>query len=415
MMIKKFLNDDNKDLLWNYISVAILAVCGFLMNILIVFFYDENILGVFNQSYAWYVIFSQLASLGVHSAVLKYTSEYANGDYRKCLSSALLAGVGLAVIFTALAELVLYKVSFLADAKICLCYCLLGIPLFVGNKIILGYLNGLSRLRAYAFFQSMRYILLVLIIFTLGMINAPGNYLGVVFLFEELILFISMIIKYGREMEGPSWHLLKEQILFGIKVLPSNLTAEITPKADIVCLSIMGVNNGMIGIYSLVCSFSEGYYNLYLVLRRKVDPIIAMKFSEERTINISNISGKIKNYVIYLLPVCGLIIVAIYYVFFALIGKTIYLNAYAELIILYLSIMMNGYGIAFSNMLAQIGFPEKESMINIITLAFNVCLNVIMIKYWGIMGAAVATALSYFVFSSLLYFEYKRLQKSMNN
>lgn len=407
-MIKKFINE-NIDLFWNYISVAVLGISGFMMNFLIILFYDEVILGIFNQSYAWYVIFSQIASLGIHSAVLKYSSSNLEGDSKSCFTSALIIGFVISFFITIVGELFFYYAPILESAKICLCYCLGGIPFFVINKIFLCYLNGLSRLKEYAIFQSVRYILIVVVIGAIGCSGFSGNSLGFVFVIEELILFTLFILIYRERIDTPSFQWIKKHVVFGLRVLPSNMTAEITPKADILCLSIMNVDDGMIGIYSLVSACSEGYYNLYLVLRRKIDPIISLLYETSNHINFKKINDIIKNYIRFILPLSGTIIVVTYYIFFTVINKRIYLDGLPELLVLYIAIMLNGYGISYSNMLAQMGFPGRESLINVITLIFNIILNIFLIPFWGILGAAFATAMSYFVFSILLMIMVKKI------
>lgn len=64
----KFLkvNRFNQGILCNYVSLGILALSGFAFNIIILKYYDAAALGLFNQVYAWYVVLSQVASLGIH-------------------------------------------------------------------------------------------------------------------------------------------------------------------------------------------------------------------------------------------------------------------------------------------------------------------------------------------------------------
>ena len=50
-------------LVWNYVSTLFLAAGGFLFSIIIAVFYDEEVLGVFNQIFAYYILLSQLAVL----------------------------------------------------------------------------------------------------------------------------------------------------------------------------------------------------------------------------------------------------------------------------------------------------------------------------------------------------------------
>ena len=58
------------DILWNYFSFGFLALCGLLLNLIIGTFYDETILGFFNQVTVIYIIFS-VGSAGINFSVLR--------------------------------------------------------------------------------------------------------------------------------------------------------------------------------------------------------------------------------------------------------------------------------------------------------------------------------------------------------
>ena len=51
------------------------------------------------------------------------------------------------------------------------------------------------------------------------------------------------------------------------------------------------------------------------------------------------------------------------------------------------------------NILAQTGNPMSESINNVLTVMSNFILNILFIMRWGMIGAAFATGISYFVFS----------------
>lgn len=69
-------------IIWNYGSLIILSISGFLFNCLIMSFYDAAVLGIFNQAYAWYIVLSQISVMGVHMSVGKRTAEFC-GEWDK--------------------------------------------------------------------------------------------------------------------------------------------------------------------------------------------------------------------------------------------------------------------------------------------------------------------------------------------
>jgi len=63
------------DFSWNFLSLGILAISGILINFVILSFYSVDALGIFNQTYAIFVIASQFSVLGIHFSVLKRASK----------------------------------------------------------------------------------------------------------------------------------------------------------------------------------------------------------------------------------------------------------------------------------------------------------------------------------------------------
>ena len=64
------------DIAWTMSSLAILAASGIVINLIIAGFRDASALGAFNQSYAIYIISSQIAVFGLQYSVLRYAALY---------------------------------------------------------------------------------------------------------------------------------------------------------------------------------------------------------------------------------------------------------------------------------------------------------------------------------------------------
>ena len=72
-----YLNNKLKmDLIFNLVSFDLIGLTGILFNLFIASCYSSNILGIFNQAYAVFLLLSQVFVLGVHLSVLRYIPEY---------------------------------------------------------------------------------------------------------------------------------------------------------------------------------------------------------------------------------------------------------------------------------------------------------------------------------------------------
>jgi hypothetical protein len=70
----------NTDLLWNMASFGLVAIIGIVLNIIIFKVYHTDVLGVFNQVFAIYLLLSQLAVGGVHLGVQRFVPAYIKSE-----------------------------------------------------------------------------------------------------------------------------------------------------------------------------------------------------------------------------------------------------------------------------------------------------------------------------------------------
>ena len=152
-------NNFIEGLIWNYGSVAILSASGFLINFLIVYFYDAAALGIFNRALAWYGVFSQITVWGVHMSVMRLIPEYKDNrrEREQIISSALIGVFPFSAFCVVIIEFLLpFIVTSNYNLLISMQILMPGLAFFSVNKILLNYLNGLSEMKPYAVFQSLR-------------------------------------------------------------------------------------------------------------------------------------------------------------------------------------------------------------------------------------------------------------------
>lgn len=408
-------NKFTTDVLWNLISTGVLAVSGMLFSFLIVFFYNPSVLGLFNKTYAFFIIISQITVMGIHSAVLKYTSENAN-DLKK-QNTILKTALGVVPIISSVitGAVIIFICLFSRDnaSKISMILAALALPLFSINKVILWYFNGKSFMKLYAVFQTLRPIFIVVAIILISVLKLPYVILSSCFLFSEIVVFVFGFYKILKEKALKSKFSLsiaKELFKFGFNILPGNMVLEINTKVDIICLSFILQNDYLVGIYSFAAIFAEGFYQLFIVFRRIINPKISFEYANNKNFNdfYKGIEKNTKKY-LSVLSVLGAVCVSVgYYFFCILFDKSEYLIATVPLVMLLLSIALNSRFIILGNFLSQIGAPKKESLVNIVSMLTNIVLNLLLIPFYGMLGAAVATAVSYFVFSFGLWYNSKK-------
>ena len=91
-MLKIFSFRDFKvDLIWNYISLLILAISGLALNVIISQYYEPKILGAFNQVVSIYLVAAMIGSGGINYSVLQ--SIPTNRDIKSKLNDIIFGGI----------------------------------------------------------------------------------------------------------------------------------------------------------------------------------------------------------------------------------------------------------------------------------------------------------------------------------
>ncbi len=402
---------------WNMIAFGFMAVSGILYNSIILDVYGKEVTGFFNLAFAYYASIAQLAVCGIHFSVLKYISEFHEDKEKvaKIFGSSMISTALVSFGVVAVSFAILYLISHFVHAEL-IGYLYFVIPalfFFSLNKVALNYLNGLSRMKEYAVFQSLRSVFIIVSIIIMVAFKVQGRYLALCFLISELILFAVLAIyaikTHYIELKADKYW-MKEHIRYGFKVMPGNLVLELNARMDVMILGFF-TSEGIVGIYSYMLRFAEGFYQLLVVVRRNINPDIA-RFSSKKDFDaMENLKKSLMKYSKYLVPICACLITGGAVVVVWILGKTDTLAAFFPFVIVMASITLTSKYIIFGNTLNQSGFPSQEAHLNIATLGTNILINIALIPFLGMYGAAIGTAVSYFVFSVILY---KSVKKRLN-
>jgi O-antigen/teichoic acid export membrane protein len=424
-MLKKITDSKfNLDLLWNFSSFGLIAVLGILVNVVIAKTYGNDGLGVFNQVYAIYILLSQLAVGGVHLAVQRYIPIYANRVKERStilFSSLLISGI-LSLIIISLAY-TFYWVpgALLNSAQVEESYLLtmFGLLFFSFNKVLISFHNGLRNMKAYAVFQLLRYVFLMLGIICVVYLNLGIVYLASCLAISEVLLFIICFIytlKFITLQLNFShfnrWN--KINFRFGNKALAGNFLLDVNTKVDVFVLGIF-FSDAIVGIYSFAATFAEGFMLLPVLVRNNLNPILAKLKTKSNKQFVSKI---LKQSIVKSFKFIG---------FFALLGIVFFplvffvfdinqnrLITWSVFSILVFCMGVSGGYQPLLMMLNQFGKPMQQTYLIILLFTSNLVLNLALVPLLGIAGSAIATG-SVFILQIFLqkYFAKKYLYLSI--
>lgn len=414
---KRFLPGDSvaqRGILWNMGSFIIIGISGILMNVLIGFFYNPSVLGVFNLSMSFYIVIGQVGSMGLQNAAIYYTPRQNNKNELGSLFSSFLC------------------ISFVVSLACALCFWLITDPLgkyifhsedlsdalravapalifFSLNKVLLGFINSLRCMRAFAILQGSRYLLIILFILFSSLLRAPGGILIHALLVAEVILFVIAIIFLLRQFTPrmPKYAKIRQGLAFGVKSMVGGVIGELNTKVDILVLGIF-CSDSIVGIYSFASMLAEGFFSLIGVLRNNLNPLFAQILHQKNYALLQNLKRQIKRRTLPLCVIGAICILLGFWILCMIMPSKAYSEAILPLAIILFCMTLASTNIVKGNILTQSGRPELDTIITLLSVCINAGLNFTMIPFLGMVGAAIATGVSYLFFMVSIHFFVKK-------
>jgi len=413
------------DLTWNYFSLAIMAASGILINILIASYLGPKALGIFNQIYTVYVIASQFSVLGIHYSAQVTATRYQQEPSLK--SQASWSAFIAVSIPSIVSGLIIISISDLLGEILesppvgeGIAFTTPGIIFFAFNKVLLGILNGLRMMRLFAIGQVLRYLFMMSFVLFVIYFNLSHSWLGLTFSVAEFILILFLFPATLRQLPFSktafAFRRIKHHLSFGTKGFLSGLIMEVNPRVDILMLG-MFLNDHAVGIYSFASMLAEGFYNMLIVIRNNINPLLARMLTDKSLDELLSMVHRLQSFIYPALTLLSILLLFIFKLgihFFA--QYAIFSPSWFILTILLAGITACGGYIPFGFILLQAGQPGYNTLFNVFMLGANILLNISLIPWWGIQGAAAATSISLVMSAFLLrWLARNRLSLSLPN
>jgi O-antigen/teichoic acid export membrane protein len=405
------------DSMWNMAGFGIMGIIGIVLNILIAKYYNAAVLGVFNQTYSIYILFSQFAVFGIHLSVLHNVARYRDDTalVGEILTSALVA---ISVIASLVTIVFYFSRDFFGNlldsqnVSASIIYTLPGLFLFAFNKTLLAYHNATRKMKAYAIFQTFRSLfmlatLVIIIRLNLNGVMVSGIFTGSEFLLLVMILAVSMKhMKLRISRKTASW--IRRHLRFGYRAAVGNILGDVNTRVDALMLGIFA-SDRIVGIYSFASMLAEGFNQLPIVFRTNVNPIITNYRYNRDKAELENALNKGKWLFYKLLTPMGIIAIFSFPVIIAIFGFNEELaSGWSVFTVLILGIMLSAGYLPFQMLFNQIGHPGHQTLLISLIFLTNVVLNAALIPPFGMYGAAVATAAAFV--SKVFYIKFLALR-----
>ncbi|NVB77389.1 MAG: oligosaccharide flippase family protein [Kofleriaceae bacterium] len=393
-----------RDVVWNLVPIALLGVVGLGLNFLIAKWWGAPALGVFNLVTIAYFVFAVVGAWGIQYSALRSVAE--RPDDRDHVAAtvvgALVPNIVLAAIST-LAFLALRPV-FAAlhgsdEVGQGMSWAALGLFCFAINKVLFGVVNGLRRMRAFAVYTSLRYVLIAVGVLIARAADVSRAQLGGIWTFVEatmlLVLLVELLatVRIRRCVGWTRW--ARTHLAYGARGVTATLAYEINTKLDVWMLGAAGVSTGQVGIYSLAAGLNEGATQLSVVVQNNVNPIIARSLADGRPGEVEALVKRTRRWFVPALAGACVFGAIIYpRVIPWVIGDHSFHAATWPFAILMAGLALASPYLPFSQMLLMADRPAWHTVFMLLVVAVNFIANLALIPLWGLSGAAAAMALA---------------------
>lgn len=401
-----------RDIRWNLLPVVLLGAVGLGMNFGIGAWWGASALGAFSLVTISFFTFAVLGACGLQYAVLRAVAE-AEGDRTRIASTVVGAVIpavvlaGVATVAYVLLRGVFAELQGEAVARGML-WVAPGLFCFAINKVLLGVVNGLRRMRAYAIYTSLRYVMLAVALAVARIADLDGAQLPVIWTVAEGVLLLVLVVELVATVDlsrGSGWRTeARKHLTFGVRGVGATMAAEVNSKLDVWMLgSVLPHASPLIGIYSLGSQIFEGVTQLAVVVQNNVNPIIARELAVGHPANVEDLVHRTRRWFVpAIIGVCVLGAVLYPLVIPWLLGDPAFAEGAWPFAILMLGIALASPYLPFIQILLMADRPGWHTAYAVAIVGVTTIGTLLLIPPLGLVGAAASAAASLVVSALLL-------------
>jgi O-antigen/teichoic acid export membrane protein len=391
-----------RDLVWNLVPVALLAVVGLGLKLLIgrPDWWGKAALGVFNLVTISWFAFGVLGACGLQFAVLRALAEDPRDRDRVAAVAvgALVPAVGLAAVTAVTYVLLRGVLGALQGPSVAegMAWAAPGLFCFTVNKVLLGVVNGLGRMRAFAVYTSLRYALIAAGLVLARLADLDAAQLPAIWTFSEgvlLLVLVGELIATVRVRRAAGWtRWARIHLAFGVRGVGATLAAEVSSKLDVWILGVV-VSEERVGIYALASALYEGAMQLAVALQGIVNPMLARRIAAREHAEAEALVRRTRRWFVPALAAAALAGAALYPgIVPPLVGDPDFAAGAWPFAILMVGVALASPYLPFNQVLLMAALPGWHTGYVLATTAVCLVACLALIPIWGMVGAALAAA-----------------------
>ena len=392
-----------RDVGWNLVPLALLAIVGLGLKFFIGGRWGEAALGSFNLVTIAFLAFAVLGPFGLQYSVLRAIAEGPDDRDRVAaiVVGALVPNTVLAAATTAVFLALSGPIARLVESDAVaegMAWAAPGLFCFGINKVLLCVVNGLRRMRAFAVYTSLRYLLIAVGLGLAGAWGLEADRLPAIWSFVEGTLLLVLTgelasqVSWSRRHGWLAWS--REHLGFGARGVLATLASEVNPKLDVWMVGV-AMTDAQVGIYSLASALNEGAMQLAVVLQNNLNPVIARDLAGDKRAEVEALAKRTRRWFVpALVAVCAISAASYPLIVPWLIGNATFVDGAVPFAILMAGLALASRYLPFTQILLMAGRPGWHTIYVLAIVMVHFGGNVVLIPAFGLSGAGLALATS---------------------
>lgn len=381
------------------------SILSLLISVLLARHLGASGYGDYSIVFAYLSFFQVLTGLGIDSIVVKEVSRDASNQ-NAVVSNAIILKIIFSILAILAAIIIAHLMGYSKDIRL-LIYIASFAMIFSFGTVYTALFQSKLKAAYYTIPELIVNIVISLLMFLFILLKAPI----VVFVLLQSLIVIPITVIYViaskkfidfkagfqydsvlcRSMLSQSWPIFLSSVFVSIYM-----------RIDQVMLfRMVGANE--LGLYSAGVKLAESLNIIPIVFMTSIYPLLCDNFVRSKEMFTKMYTRSFKYMSIVILPIAvGTTLLSGRIMTFFFGGS--FLEASGTLSILIWSEIFVFLGVVFANVLTAAGIQRYMFLFTLLGAVINVILNIILIPRYGIIGASIATLLSYGVFGLILQY-----------
>lgn len=393
-----------------FLGTAIGMLLLFAARVIVARYLTQSEYGIFSLLVIILAVFTMLSSLGLQQGATRYIAFFkAKGDAEKVrgvifssIQIAVIASIALAIVAFLSSDLISQKIFHMEELATPLKILSVTIPFIVLIGILASIFRGFARVTVQVYFQDiLRNVLFVL--FLAISIFLGLAFRGVIYAYlASIVLTCAVFIAYAIKRpplsikgKGGINPVAKELLFFSFPLLGASMLHQIMLYTDTLMLGYFKTSQ-VVGLYNAALPLAQSILILFGSMGAIYIPLISEAYSKNLLVEMRRIYQVLTKWIFSATLPLFLVLFLFPETVLGFFFGTKYIEAAPALQILSIGLIFQTFLGAGGLTLIVIGKPRLLTWATLIAASLNVILNAILIPPMGIVGAAIASAVSYF-------------------